>query len=619
MTDLERLAMAIFEQYLDLPAEEQGAFLRLRCGEDAELRKEVDMLISSDREANRLSEAVRAEIAEVAEAVRVSQSGSSMAMFGAVLNDRYVIETRIGSGGVGVVFRARDQRLHDRKVVVKVLRETKRNDQWLLNKFLQESEALTRLDHPNVVKVLDLGTLADGRPFLVMEFVKGESLEEFLRFGVDGLEVETIISMIRQICGSVDAVHAAGIIHRDLKTNNLMVDFNPDGTMKVKLIDFGIAKIFEATSGTQTTTPLTVGTLPYMAAELFDGGEASVASDVYALGVIVFELLTGTRPYAARGSSLVAQILEYRNLQERGAGGKLPTLRPDLTDRLEKALLVALSYDPGKRYRTVRDFETALVSALSEIGRERVPNYEGATLGGEDTVRTAPDLKKDIASPEAPLPKRPEADRRVTAGTGWVLPGFILLVIALGIVLSVTGFPPKFLSRTPPPASQPTPTPPPTTRPQPIEVSDRPFVVTGVPDRVTDGREFHLNIDVKKTGYFYLLSQSPKLRPDTLPDYTVLFPGPDDNGGAARFEVSRLLVPPVTKPGFVFTGAKGTEQLWCVWSPESIPVLETARTAANARQEGAVRDGEMVKAIRLILNGEPGRAVVVQGFKIERP
>lgn len=618
MTDLERLAMTIFEEYLDLPPEEQSEFLRMRCAGNAGLRLEVDMLISSDREANRLSEAVRAEIADVAEAVRVSQSGSSMAMFGAVLNDRYIIETRIGSGGVGVVFRARDQRLHDRKVVVKVLREAKRNDQWLLNKFLQESEALTRLDHPNVVKVLDVGTLVDGRPFLVMEFVKGESLEEFLKFGVEGLEIETIISMIRQICGAVEAVHLGGIIHRDLKTNNLMINFNPDGTMLVKLIDFGIAKIFEATTGTQTTTPLTVGTLPYMAAELFDGGEASVASDVYALGIIVFELLTGTRPYAARGSSLVAQILEYRNLQEKGAGGKLSTLRPDLTDRIEKALLKALSYRPEDRYRSVREFETALVSALGNISRENAPVFEGVTLGGEDTIRTKPDLKKDTGPLNAPLPKRSEPEpARSAAGTGWVLPALILGVIAIGIVLSVTGFPPKFLTKTASSAPPPPSKPPETPRPKPVEVTDRPFVLTGIPERVTDGQEFHLNVEVKKPGYLYLLSQSPKLRTDTLPDYTVLYPGPEDNGGAARFEVSRLLVPPVTRPGFVFMGTKGTERLWCVWSSESIPALETARTAANVRQEGVVRDPELIRAIRMILNDEPGR--VVQEIKIERP
>ncbi len=618
MTDLERLAMTIFEQYLDLPAEDQPEFLRSSCGDNVELRREVDMLISSDREANRLSEAVRAEIAEVAEAVRVSQSGSSMAMFGAVLNDRYVMESRIGSGGVGVVFRARDQRLHDRKVVVKVLREAKRNDPWLLNKFLQESEALTRIDHPNVVKVLDLGTLADGRPFLVMEFVKGESLEEFLRFGVEGLEVETIISMIRQICGAVDAVHAAGIIHRDLKTNNLMVDFNPDGTMMVRLIDFGIAKIFEATSGTQTTTPLTVGTLPYMAAELFDGGEASVASDVYALGIIVFELLTGTRPFAARGSSLVAQILEYRNLQEKGAGGKLSSLRPDLTDRFEKTLLKALSYHPEDRYRNVREFETALVSALGNTGREGAPVFDGVTLGGEPTIRTRPDLKKDPVPLGRSVPTRPETDRtRSAAGTGRVLPAIVLGVIGLGIVLSITGFPPKFLTKTSSSATPPPSKAPETPRPQPVEVTERPFVLTGVPDRVKDGQEFHLNIDVKKPGYLYLLSQSPKPRADTMPDYTVLFPGPGDNDGAARFEVSRLLVPPVNRPGFVFTGAKGTERLWCVWSSESIPVLEAARTAANLRQEGAVRNPELIQAIRRILSEEPGR--VVQEIKIERP
>jgi serine/threonine-protein kinase len=605
MTERERLAMTIFEQYLDLPPEEQGEFLRLRCGGDAELRREIDLLISSDREANRLSEAVRAEIADVAAGVRVSQSGSSMAMFGAVLNGRYVIESRIGSGGVGVVFRARDQRLHNRQVVVKVLRETKRDDQWLLNKFLQESEALTRLDHPNVVKVLDQGTLADGRPFLVMEFVKGESLEEFLKLGAVRLEPETVVSLVRQICGAVGAVHAAGIIHRDLKTSNLMVKLNPDGTLTAKLIDFGIAKIFEATSGMQTTTPLTVGTLPYMAAELFDGGEASVASDVYALGVIVFELLTGTRPFLARGSSLVAQILEYRNLQERGAGGKLAALRPDLTERLEKALLVALSFRPEDRYRTVREFENAVLSAFQEIEVEAGVNPDDITLGKNETLRISPNVNVE----------RPVA-KAGSEGRDRVLPGLLLVVIAVGAILSLTGFPPGFMSGKKTNTVAP---PNPSVSPQPVANDAPPFVVTGIPARVTDGKEFRLTVEFKQAGYFYLLSESPKLRPDSLPDYTFLFPGPGDNGGAARFEKANLVIPPTAQPGFFFSGTKGTERIWCVWSPESIPIFETVRTAANGREEGAIRKPDQIQVIQGILSGNRTAATVVRDYRIERP
>lgn len=613
MSELDRRAMRIFEDALDLASDAQAGFVADACGGDAALREEVELLLASDRHAHQLSEAVRAEIADVAEAVMVTPSGQSLAMVGVTLNGRYVIEKRIGAGGVGVVFLARDEHLHQRQVVVKVLKESR--DPWLLRKFTQESEALTRLDHPNVVKVLDRGMVEDGRPFLVMEFVKGETLEDFLKTGAGRLEIATVISLIQQIFRAVETVHGGGIIHRDLKTSNIMVRFQADGTLQAKLIDFGIAKIFETTAGNQTTTPLTVGTLPYMAAELFDGQEASVASDVYALGIIAFELLTGARPFVAKGRSLLAQILEYRNLQETGAGGQLRTLRPELPDQLESVLLTALAFHPEARYQRVLSFETALVAALEDIGDAGIPETETLTLGGsESKVEAAP-----AAVPTGPSVRRATNDLPKTPPVkmNWPLTGIIGILIGTGIALTIVGVPthwgfPKAGS-VPPPASAPVSAP----------VSARNaavFTLADVPAVATAGQEIRLRATLNRGGYFYVFSESPSLRTDALPNYTVLFPGASDNGGSSRFDARNLVIPPVESgPGFVFEGKQGTEKLWVVWSAESVPVLETVRIRANPKDQGVVTEREQVLALGEFLKKhvEPDANVTVRCVKIE--
>jgi hypothetical protein len=301
----------------------------------------------------------------------------------------------------------------------------------------------------------------------------------------------------------------------------------------------------------------------------------------------------------------VAQILEYRNLQERGAGGKLATLRPDLTDRLEKALLVALSFRPKDRYRTVREFENAVLSAFQEIDLTAGDKSEEITLGKNETLRLQPEV-----SVERPVAK---------AGTevrDRVLPGLLLVVIVVGAILSLTGFPPGFMTAK---KTDPVAPPNPSVPPQPVANDAPPFIVMGIPARVTEGQEFRLTVEFKQAGYFYLLSESPKLRPDSLPDYTFLFPGPGDNGGAARFEKANLVIPPTAQPGFFFSGTKGTERVWCVWSPESIPIFETVRTTANPRERGEIRTPEQIRVIQGVLGGNRAPATVVRDYRIERP
>ncbi len=615
MSELDRRAMRIFEDALDLAPDAQAGFIADACGGDAALREEVELLLASDRQAHQLSEAVRAEIADVAGAVMVAPSGQSLAMVGVKLNGRYVIEKRIGAGGVGVVFLARDEHLHQRQVVVKVLKESR--DPWLLRKFTQESEALTRLDHPNVVKVLDRGMVEDGRPFLVMEFVKGETLEDFLKLGAGRLDIATVILLIHQIFRAVETVHGGGIIHRDLKTSNIMVRFQADGTLQAKLIDFGIAKIFETTAGNQTTTPLTVGTLPYMAAELFDGQEASVASDVYALGIIAFELLTGARPFVAKGRSLLAQILEYRNLQETGAGGQLRSLRPELPEQLESVLLTALAFHPEARYQRVLSFETALIAALEGIDAAGIPETETLTLGGSES-------KVEAASavvPSGTTARRATGDLPKTAPVkmNWPVTGLIGILIGTGIALTIVGVPPRW--GFPKPGSVPTPAPAPVSVPVSAKNAPAlPFTLEDAPTVATAGQEIRLRATLNRGGYFYVFSESPSLRTDALPNYTVLFPGSSDNGGSSRFDVRNLVIPPVESgPGFVFEGKQGTEKLWVVWSAESVPVLETVRIRANPKDQGVVTEREQVLALGEFLKKhvEPDENVTVRCVKIE--
>jgi len=284
---------------------------------------------------------------------------------------RYRLEQRLGIGGMSTVQLAFDERL-ERYVAVKLLAEHLAADPTFVSRFRREALAAARLVHPNIVQVFDFGfDDHTGQHFIVMEHVSGQSCAELLR-DRGHLDPEETVNVVTQACRGLDYAHRGGVVHRDVKPGNLLRA--SDGG--VKLADFGIAKATEQSSITQVGSVL--GTAAYLAPEQARGEEAGPAADLYSLGVVSYQLLTGRLPYEATSLS------ELALKQQREAPMPLEALNPEVPPTLARAVFLALSLDPAGRPDGALALEEALVAG-AEGHEPNVPT--GAT-----TVPTAPDF-----------------------------------------------------------------------------------------------------------------------------------------------------------------------------------------------------------------------------------
>jgi tRNA A-37 threonylcarbamoyl transferase component Bud32 len=272
---------------------------------------------------------------------------------GTVLKDRYLIVRELSSGGFGKVFLAHDQQLHNRPVVVKIQLDRAIEDPWFEKKFAEELRALALIDHPGVVGALDSARTADGRPFLVMQYVEGHPLRSIIN--ADGLPFDRAAHIIRQIGQALGAAHNKNIWHRDLKPENIMLQVLPGGDEHVRLIDFGLATISDLAA--KHTHTRVAGSVAYMAPEQFSG-QPSASTDIYAFGVISHEILTGRKPYVADDAVTLSM------LQRTGVRVKPSALRPGLSNTAEKLILRAISYNPNDRPVSANGFGDALSQAL---------------------------------------------------------------------------------------------------------------------------------------------------------------------------------------------------------------------------------------------------------------
>lgn len=281
-------------------------------------------------------------------------------MIGRTLGHYRIVE-QIGAGGVGVVYRARDERL-DRDVAIKVLPAGTLEDPSARTRFRREALALSRINHPRVATIHDFNT-EQGVDFLVTEFVAGETLQA--RLAMAGALAEPVwIAIATQIAEALRAAHAQGMVHRDLKPGNVML--TPDGG--VKLLDFGLAELFEATEGAAPLSSSThsggwiAGTLPYMAPEQVLGRPLDARADLYSLGVVMFEMATGRLPFSHRNpAALILAIGSHPPPSPR-------SLHAGITPGAEQVILTCLEKDPGDRYVAAQ----MLIQALGEAETARL-------------------------------------------------------------------------------------------------------------------------------------------------------------------------------------------------------------------------------------------------------
>jgi serine/threonine protein kinase/Tol biopolymer transport system component len=361
----------LYHAALDRDSGARAGFLAQACEGDEELRREVEELLGHDAtadgfiEGNALAfEARRLDPEELSQTAPQLPPGQ---LIGA-----YKILALLGRGGMGVVYRARDERLR-RDVAIKVLPASFANNADRLRRFEQEAHATSALNHPNILTVYDIGA-HEGAPFIVAELLEGEELRAQLEPGA--LPVRTSLEYAQQITTGLAAAHEKGIIHRDLKPENLFV--TKDG--RVKILDFGLAKLRRQQPGAvdshaptqkRLTDPgVVMGTVGYMAPEQVRGQESDTQADIFSFGVILYEMLSGQRPFHG------ASAIEVMNAILKEEPPELGETNAKISPQLEKLVRRCLEKQPERRFQTAYDLGFALEALSTPTNSRETPAVE---------------------------------------------------------------------------------------------------------------------------------------------------------------------------------------------------------------------------------------------------
>ena len=319
---------------------------------------------------------------------------------------RYVIERRLGAGGMSTVFMAKDTVL-ERLVAVKLLAEHLADDEDFVYRFRREALSAAKLQHPNIVQVFDSGQdPATERHYIVMEYVDGPSAADMLREHKQ-LDIDETVQLVRDACHGLDYAHRAGVVHRDVKPGNLLYAEEMGAT---KLADFGIAKAAEQTRITQVGSVL--GTAAYLSPEQARGEEAGPASDIYSLGVCAYQFLTGRLPHE------YTSLTELALKQQQDAVDPVSDYRPEVPAELDDAVRLALERDPAARYSSALEMAEAIeAGALGEVTAATQRLAMDDTSATQALPRTqysgpAPTRVHDVVPPiAAPAARSPRDDR----------------------------------------------------------------------------------------------------------------------------------------------------------------------------------------------------------------
>jgi len=529
----------IYHAALAMPRSERRAFVAKAIEHNPILVREVNALLDADDPSIGFLESPIVKLGPKNFSGSDQTHASSADSFeGTTIDGRYLIERELGHGGMGQVYFALDLKLNRRPVVIKILSRDLLEDSYARQKFKQEAEALSRIHHVGVVDVLDAGELTDTRPYIVMQYVDGETLRSQLP--TEGMNLKRAASILKQIGVALEHVHEKGIFHRDLKPENIIVK---RGTDSIVLVDFGIAKVKDSVIAPSTANGASVGTLLYMSPEQLRGEEITAASDIYSMGLIAYEMVTGRRPFNPTSAS---QLLE---MHRAGVGVKPIGLRPNLSRKAQDIILRGLSIKPKARYKRASEFGNDLASALNNEKEMRVNRWP-VRLG-----------KKRLAATVA----------------------LIILMSAAALFAFY-----KYLSRT----GDAGPT--------------RSFTYWLIVQKMRDGKDYHdpyksngeetfesgdkfrLTVSSPDPGYLYVINEGPPEPNNT--SFKMIYPSQATNNGSATLGADQ----PVQSDWIIFRGPAGAENFWIVWSASPVSQLESAKREAFKHSKGGLTDHTLV-------------------------
>jgi serine/threonine protein kinase/Tol biopolymer transport system component len=389
--DRWRQVEQLYDAAIELPVAERAKFVEEACAGDADLQRELSSLLAAEQQAGDFMESPALDIAARAVAAHEGDSVKHSSFIGRELGP-YKIEMLLGVGGMGEVYLAHDGKLA-RKVALKILPPQFTSDPERIKRFERESRAVSALNHPNLITIYDIG-VADGVHYIATEFVTGKTVRDLID---DGLKMRDALAIATQAAEALGAAHHAGVLHRDIKPENIMV--RPDGYVKV--LDFGLAKLNEQAvaeepsgSSAQTQSGLLMGTLAYMSPEQAAGEAVDERSDIWSLGIVLYEMMIGSSP--TKGANRLETLGTILSKEPLSAMNSHPSLPPELDHILGKAL----EKDRELRYQTASDVRADLKRLKREI------DSSPSLPGGDGGDRAARRNSTAVAAPARRWPRR---------------------------------------------------------------------------------------------------------------------------------------------------------------------------------------------------------------------
>jgi serine/threonine protein kinase len=598
----------LFHEAVGLEPQPRAEFMARVRDSIPELVAELESLISAHEQPDSLIDAPAYEAA----AEMIADKQPALAV-GQVVG-HYQIIRPLGKGGMGEVYLASDTKL-DRKVALKLLPAEFTTHKDRLRRFKQEAKAASSLNHPNIITIHEIGE-AEGVQFIATEFIDGQTLT--LRMAHTRMELPEILDVAIQTAGALQAAHAAAIVHRDVKPENIML--RPDGYVKV--LDFGLAKLTEqseqstsADSGIDTmvkadTKPGTVlGTVNYMSPEQARGQVLDQRTDVFSLGIVLYEMAAGKRPFVAATSvDTLVSILEREP-------PPLDEYAPEVPAEFQRIISKALRKDREERYQTMKDLLIDLKSLREDLTFARKLERSRPPQSRVGPATTPASTEAMTTDQQAAVVTNDQRSEKAVSRNGRKL------AVALGvIVLAALGIGGAILWRRGTSTVV-------ISNPAPLAQRTMSYWITvqkyrngkpyQEPFRLRDDINFEkdyrirLNITSSQSGRLYLLNEGPA-GTDQIPTFNVLFPSETANNGSALLTESQQIQIP-QQSWFQFDEQQGTERIWVVWSEKDVPEMEAIKGFANSKDRGVITSPGLRTAVNEFL-----KAHASSGASVER-